>query len=154
MKEIQIVNGKGVAVVDDADYEAVSAHRWYNHGGGYVTTIIRGKVVLMHRFLMDAKPGEVIDHRNGDRRDNRRENLRRCNMSQNCANSKAPSTNSSGFKGVYWHKKDRRYMARIKVDYKYIYLGQYKDPVVAARVYDAAARKYFGEFAKTNFEAA
>lgn len=106
------------------------------------------KVVQLHRWIMDAKPGQVVDHINGDRMDNRRENLRLCTVAQNIRNQK-PRASRSGLKGVF--KKRGRWQASYTFEGKKIYIGNFSTPEEAARAYDAAAREAFGEFALLNF---
>jgi hypothetical protein len=150
MKEISLAHGKGVALVDDADYPILSQYKW-RLSAGYARAEINGMSVLMHRLVMGAKRGQEVDHRNGDKLDNRRSNLRFSTHSQNMANVGQRSDNTSGFKGVYWNRQTGKFRARIKPRGKHIYLGAFDDAQEAARVYDRAARKYFGSFARTNF---
>jgi hypothetical protein len=96
----------------------------------------------------------VVDHINGNTLDNRLCNLRKATVLENCRNQKLRSDSEIGFKGVSKCKKYKTetYRARIQINKKMrITLGIYKDPVEAAKAYDTAAKKYFGEFAKTNF---
>lgn len=94
-------------------------------------------------------PRHHMDHKNNVRDDNRIENLRECNPSQNLANQRLSSRNKSGFKGVSWIKRDNKWFASIKVMGKSKSLGYYDDPEEAHSAYCEAAKKYFGEFAKT-----
>ena len=95
----------------------------------------------------------LIDHINHEKLDNRRSNLRICTTSQNCANMNIKRKNRgiSGFKGVRYHSKNKNWNARITIKRKEIHLGCFTDKDVAAKAYDLAAIKYFGEFALTNF---
>jgi hypothetical protein len=152
MKQIQLSDNRGVALVDDEDYERVSAHRWALEHLGYAQTYINRKAVFMHRFVMGAGKGEIVDHANRNKLDNRRENLRFCTKAQNNINSPVGPRSTTGFKGVYvTDRKARPYRAHIVVNNKQLYLGEYPDLISAARAYDEAAKKYFGEFAWTNF---
>lgn len=107
--------------------------------------------ISMHRLIMYAPKGMQVDHINGNTLDNRKENLRICTNAENQHNSNKPKNNLSGFKGVTWHKNIKIWTASICKDYKKIHLGIFKTKTQAARAYDQAALKYFGEFAKTNF---
>jgi hypothetical protein len=157
MREIPLTQGK-VALIDDSDYELVSKYKWYVHHRGrcwYATRKIRidGKLIQqhLHRLLLDAQPGEDVDHINGDGLDNQRNNIRLCTRSQNVANSGLRSTNTSGYKGVSWYSRYNKWMASIAINHKHITLGYFNNPQDAARVYDNAAQKYYSAFAKTNF---
>ena len=92
-----------------------------------------------------------VDHRDTDRSNNRISNLRVATSLQNCQNSNKKRSNKSGYKGVSWDEARGKWFSKITVNYKQIALGRYKTAIEAAKAYDEAARKYFGEFARTNF---
>lgn len=161
MKEIELTRGM-VALVDDEDYESLSQQRWYaqkgHHGRWYAARHSRAadnlpprSTIYMHRVIMNAPPHLQVDHREGIGLDNRRKNLRLCTNGQNHYNCGAYATNSSGFKGVGWHKSTNKWRARISVDKKVIYLGNFDTAIEAAVAYEDAARKYHGDFARANF---
>lgn len=93
--------------------------------------------------------GFSIDHINGQRDDNRIENLRLCRQSENGANSRTPKSNSTGYKGVSV-AYGARYRAYINVNRRHIHLGIYSTSQAAARAYNEAALRYFGAFARLN----
>ena len=100
-------------------------------------------------MLPDA---EMIDHRDGNGLNNRHTNLRPATDSQNQANKRKPKNGvTPSFKGVFWHGRDMKWAARIRVNGKRKYLGYFHSEVEAARAYDAVALLHFGEFAKLNF---
>jgi len=145
------------ALVDDDDYEVLSKFKWQGHtnkaGATYASSLYgrhwKRSRLLMHRVITDCPKGKDVDHKNHDTLDNRKANLRVCTRSQNIANRQKGSGRSQ-FKGVHWSRKENRWVASIKVLQKLIYLGQFKSELEAAKIYDTAARKHFGEFACTN----
>lgn len=154
-----------VALVDDEDFEWLSAFRWRPQAAGRpgrkpsfraVRSAPRGRgVILMHRELLSAPAGVIVDHRNGNPLDNQRANLRLCTHAQNAANRQLLVANkSSRFKGVTWSKRMSRWQAGIKVDGRFLYLGLFEDEEEAADAYARAAQEHYGEFAYTNKGAA
>lgn len=149
-----------VALVDDADWSLVSRYRWHvmntepGKGGPYAATSVyrpgrNPRVVKMH-ILITGQRG--LDHANGNGLDNRRANLRPATNSQNGAN-RGPNRNStSGFKGVTPDPSPTKpWRAQINHGGRVRTLGRYNTPEDAARAYDAAARKAWPGFARTNF---
>jgi hypothetical protein len=150
-KEIQLTKGK-VTLVDDEDYEMLIGLgvRWCVNDG-YAFNSVYGR---MHRFLSSAPKGRMVDHVNGNKLDNRRENLRIATNSQNQANRKV-SRGVSKFKGVTWQKRtydaSRGYWkAQIVANGVVHYLGSYDTDLDAAKAYNDAAVKFFGEYAHLN----
>jgi hypothetical protein len=159
MKHITLTQGK-MALVDDVDYAQLSVHRWraVNWKGNWYAARIQkvrghGRLILMHREIMDAPPDMLVDHQNGNGLVNLRSNLRLCTNSQNQANRRRlPVHALSVFRGVTYHRGCNRWQAQIKVQGRGIYLGLFNEENAAARAYDAAAAEYFGEFARPNFQ--
>ena len=104
----------------------------------------------MHRFLIDCPDDKDVDHINGDTLDNRLCNLRVCTRGQNNMNRVKKPNCSSIYKGVSWQKKIKRWVAKISINNKTVYIGTYTDEKEAARAYNKAAKKHFGEFARLN----
>jgi len=134
-------------LVDGEDERRFSDTRLYANDRGYVSYVCGDKTFRLHRSIVNAPDGKVVDHINGNPLDNRRSNLRICTTAQNLRNSKS---RNGGAKGVRWKPRDGKWEAIIKIDYKDYSLGTYHNKTEAVRVYDAVARYYFGEFAWTN----
>lgn len=151
-KQIPLTQGK-VALVDDDVYEYLNQWKWrvQIHGNVWYAFRVEGKAIFMHRVITNAPKGAEVDHKDGDGLNNQRSNLRLCSRAENGANRRTNKNSTSGYKGVAFVKLTGRYRAVIRVNYKQINLGSYSNPDDAARAYDTAARKYFGEFASTNF---
>ncbi len=148
MAEVPLSNG-GAALVDDTDFERVAQYRWCRGAYGYPVGWVAGRMIVLHRFLMNAPPGSRVDHKNGDRCDARRGNLRFCTHAENNRNKRGTSA-VSGIKGAYWDKSKGKYLAQLKCGGRTYYLGRYADPIAAGLAYWAKARELFGEFASTN----
>lgn len=156
-KQIPLTQGK-YALVDDDVYEWASKYKWHawRHRSTLYALRATGKsphqkIMRMHREIMNAPSGVMVDHINGDGLDNRRENLRLATNAENLRNRGRTANNTSGYKGVCWFDDRGKWSARIKVTNKTIYLGYFDTAEAAAIAYDRAAREHHGEFAKTNF---
>jgi hypothetical protein len=153
---IPLTNGY-FALVDEEDYPRLAKHAWCVwrcRGRVYAwraeTVNGRKRNIFMHREIMGVRRRErLVDHRHGNGLDNRRRNLRVCTQRQNQQNRRT-TCGASRYKGVSWHNGTARWRAFIQARGRRIYLGQFKSEVAAARAYDAAARRYFGEFAVLN----
>jgi len=157
MKEIQLTKGY-VALVDDEDFEWLSKFKWYAtlQKSGRVSAVRNllmpcgnRKKQYMHRDLMNAPLDKFVDHIDGNALNNCRANLRLCTNAENQRNRGKNKNNITGYCGV--SKKRNGFRAQITVNRKQLYFGTYATIEEAARVYDIAAIKYHGEFAKTNF---
>lgn len=107
------------------------------------------KFVSLHRLLTRCPDGLRVDHADRNGLNNRRRNLRTGTGSQNSANRPKQIDNTSGYKGVSWHKRHGKWYAQIGVRGKKIYLGLHETKESAYAAYCAAAREHFGEFART-----
>jgi hypothetical protein len=153
MIEIELSKGKVTIVDDDCPIEILH-EKWHylKKGYAYRTKYINGKkyATYMHREIMGAPNKIQVDHINGDKLDNRKENLRLCTASENAMNKNKAINNTSGFKGVYFQKATLKFMARISFNNKMLYLGLFESAKEAAITYNEAAVKYHGEFANLN----
>jgi len=132
------------------DVERAKNYTWYRKSDNYWVGRVEGKDILLHRFLMSVKQGEVVDHINNFVFDNRKANLRICNHQQNMCNAKKREGCTSIYKGVSWNKRANRWVCRIRVNGKLLYLGYFDDEISAGLKYNEEAKKRFGEFAKLN----
>jgi hypothetical protein len=117
---------------------------------GYVKIVINYNQYLAHRlawlYVYGKWPENQIDHVNGVRNDNRIKNLRECTKQQNCFNSRIPNNNTSGYKGVSFNKRCKKYECYIKHNQVRIHLGRFDNPEDAHTVYCKKAEELFGEF--------
>lgn len=156
-REIPLTKGY-VAIVDDADYAKVAAHKWRAQVSSSTVYAFRNlprsqgrKWVSLHTFIMNPPNGLEIDHRDWNGLNCQRSNLRVANRGQNMCNRRRPINNSSGYKGVSWSKKGQKWQAHIQFKRQQFHLGLFVEAVTAAQTYDAKARELFGEFAVLNF---
>ena len=140
----QIVGG---AIIDVEDMKKCSNTKWHLGMNGYAQNI-RKDIKLQQVIL--GKEG-LIDHKNRNRLDCRKENLRKCNVYQNAQNRSITDKNTSGYIGVCWHKRAKKWMSYISSHGKKTYLGLFTNIEKAARKRDVAALSMFGEFAVLNF---
>ena len=122
----------------------------YLNSMGYYDTELEDVRYRVHRIVWKlyygVEPREFIDHINGDRTDNRIENLREANYNENMSNVKKSSKNTSGYKGVSWIKSKKKYRCVLTYNKKSIFLGYFDDPKEAHKVYCEASLKYHKEF--------
>lgn len=147
------------AVVDDDLFDKLSRYKWHAvkpHRKFYAATSVTLEGVTysiyMHRMVvgLDGITGLEVDHRDGDGLNNQKQNLRASNRSENMRNRGKNSNNTSGYKGVYFCSRTKRWRARIQTNGIYTHLGRFATPEAAAAAYDAAAAKLHGEFARLN----
>jgi hypothetical protein len=148
------LKGNLKATIDVIDLPLVQPYAWYhakrNHRSQYVVGCFKGASspkIPLHRLITNAAPGQAVDHADCDTLNNRRANLRFCTARENSMNRPANSNNQSGFKGVSLNKHTNRWVAKVSREF----IGAYRSSAEAARAYDAAVIKRFGEFAHTNF---
>lgn len=142
------------ALVDYSMYNSISKYHWTLRRDNRNTYAYRvflengiRKMQGMHNFVTE----EIgIDHINGNGLDNRLCNLRKASPQENAQNRRPDKNCKSKFKGVGWHEKDNRWRARITIDGKSVFIGNFEHEIHAAIAYDNAAIEKFGEFAWLN----
>lgn len=153
VRYIALTQGK-FALVDAADYEWLNQYKWCvsrsKHGGCYAVRNEGGRTIKMHRQIMNPPKGMVVDHIDRNGLDNTRRNLRNCTPAQNARNQES-KRGASQYKGVYYSRKARKWVAQICVDRRRITIGSFHSEIEAARAYDRKARELFGQFAYLNF---
>lgn len=156
MTRIKLTQGK-YALIDDEDFDKVSKFQWctyraYNDIYYVSSRTEEGKTILMHRYILGLKSGDGnnVDHKNSDGLDNRKSNLRIATTRENSRNRRKNINNISGYKGVSWNTARNSWVVHIKVGLKRVYLGKYNNTRLASEAYSEAAKKYYGEFARTN----
>ena len=156
--EIELLNTHGVLhlgsfpfLFDLEDLPVIQSHIWYRDKDGYLASCYyfngQQRFVRFHRIVMRAQPGQVVDHINKDRSDNRKQNLRCCSRSENVRNRGLCSSNTSGVTGVFFDKARDKWVASITHEHKRILIGRFsaKEDAVAARL--AKESELFNEFA-------
>lgn len=124
------------------------------NGHGYRQIFYRGKTYLSHRlawlYVHGSLPPSDIDHVDGNGLNNAITNLRLCTKTQNMGNRKPNKNNTSGYKGVSWDKRKKKFRAQIRQSGKCKFLGYFDTIEQAAEAYNQAAVVYFGSFANLN----
>ena len=153
-------NGKQF-IFDVEDYDKIKKYRWHLNGSGYVETAIyeyvdgikKEKFFNLSRYLMGIADDDwkkvMIDHKNGDILDNRKENLRLVTPSQNGYNKKCP-VNKSGVVGVFFHKQSQKWEAHIGYENNSKTIGRFENFEDAVKARKEAEEKYFGEYSYDN----
>ena len=146
--------------LDSEDYTKVSKYHWSinafkSNKGRYVAYYaLNSKLGFLHRYIMNAKSDEIVDHIDGNNnshcQDCRKANLRTCSQEENGKNRKMQTNNKSGRKGVIWYpyRGINKWMASICVNYKIINLGYYNTFNEAVKAREKAEEKYYGEYSR------
>ena len=155
--EIPLTRGQ-VAIVDAEDFEWLSQYKWFadwdqRKKGYYAVTKIhigngKYKNTSMHRLIMDAKKGEIVDHINGHGLNNTRENLRIVTARENAINQKLCINNTSGKMGVTFDKECNKWRVRIHIEGKRITIGRFDNFQDAVAAREMAEREHYGEFVR------
>lgn len=147
-----IYTSKGEKIfVDDEDYEWLNQYNWclsrgYASRARWLSDGDASKIIMMHRQIMGAKKGELVDHIDRNRKNNQRSNLRICSYAENARNHKVLKCNKSGVTGVRWDEPNQKWIVIITVNKESLYLGLYSSFEEAVEVRKEAEVKYFGEF--------
>lgn len=142
------------AIVDAEDYPALAEYEWFAKSAGshvYAARKDKGKVLKMHREILNAPSHLLVDHIDHSGLNNRRANLRLATCAQNSRNQKKTAMATSKYKGVCWSRRYRKWAAQITADRKNYHLGYFNSETDAAHAYDKAAKKLHRAFAVLNF---
>lgn len=147
MKEIKLTNSDLVALVDDEDFELVSKHRWYLNGNGYAMS----GGVFLHRLILNLNdPSKETDHKDHNKLNDSKVNLRIVTHQQNTFNHPPREKGSSKYKGVLWHQVSNKWLAHITYNNHNFHLGLFSLEEDAAKAYNVKAIELFGEYAWLN----
>lgn len=151
---------ENMAIVDDANFAELNKYKWRTletaqgvYAARKITINHKEITVLMHREIMGLKYGDKrqVDHINHNPLDNRKCNLRICTHAENGRNRKIQTGTTSKYKGVSWHKPNKKWRAAIGYNHKLFHLGNFDNEIDAAKAYDKKAKELHGKFAQTNF---
>lgn len=149
-------HGQIKTIIDDEDYERIIKYKWNvlfypKTKLYYIISNIDNKIIRLHRFLINPKSHEFVDHINRNTLDNRKENLRICTRTENNRNKNKKSNSIySKYKGVCRHLNTKKFRAYIAINKKQIHLGFFEKEIDAAKAYNEAVKKHYGEFANLN----
>lgn len=129
---------------DLEDYDKIKDYRWYLNNNGYALAWVGDKQQTLHSLIMGQEKGKEIDHKDRNRLNNRKENLRFTTHRNNSRNTKLPINNNSGFIGVSFDKKRNKWIASLYIDRKQVYNERFinKEDAVKARL--KAELEYYG----------
>jgi len=150
---LQNIKGEIVdyAIVDEDDFVKVAEHSWCKTLEGYANGTINSDPIRMHQFIIGkAQDGNVIDHKNGNKLDNRRENLAYVTKKQNAQNAAKKENSSSIYKGVSWNKARGKWSVSSTLNGKQVHLGLFDNEIACGKQYDTFVLLHYGVNAKTN----
>lgn len=140
---VGIFDNKREVKFDYDDLYEISKHRWYIDAEGYPSTDLDGVPVRMHKLILPSvQSGMVIDHKNRNKLDNRKLNLKICTQAENTHNSSLRSTNTSDANGVFFDKRSRKWRAQITREKKTKHIGVYDDYEDAVKARKQAEEDY------------
>ncbi|MCX5632832.1 MAG: AP2 domain-containing protein [Phycisphaerae bacterium] len=160
-RRIKLIADKSVdkkyqyAIVDPQDYQKLTGCNWLfseNKSGNHYAVRLEGNhLVSMHRIIMNAPKGTIIDHKDNNGLNNTKSNLRFATLCQNNYNRRRLENCKSKYRGVSFHKPSKKWYAAIRYDGTRKFLGYFDNEIDAAKAYDAAAKIYHKDFASLNF---
>lgn len=142
--EIKLFGGE-IAHVSREDGTLAKRASWHLNNG-YAAAVIDGGTVYLHQLVLPAPPGYEVDHRDGNKLNNRRSNLRLVTRSQQMMNTRLRTDNKSGFRGVSWDEQTKKWRARLVFEGKTHNLGRFDTEMEAASVYAEAANKFCAQY--------
>jgi hypothetical protein len=145
-----------VAQIDASDLHKVAGFNWFAVVQSYTVYAVRrvsgvkgrGSKISMHRQIIGATNDVQVDHVDLNGLNNRRENLRIATPQQNCFNRRKTRANTSGFKGVCWNRKSRKWQAGIRINGRSVHLGLFETIDAAYNAYCKASNQHYGEYAR------
>lgn len=137
---------KATTIIDSVYFDKIKNYTWNLNARGYVQTGGGNNIILLHRFILDAPKGVLVDHKDLDRLNNRKDNLRLCNQSQNMYNKPVLDRNKCGIKGLYYNGFS--WTASINCDGKKLHIGSFSSIEDAIDAYNKKATEVAGEFAR------
>lgn len=147
MKEIKLTNSNKVILVDDEDFERLNKFKWWIDKKGYARTSLyndgKTKTIKMHKDITNTDQHDIIDHKDRNKLNNQKENLRKCTVGQNNANADRSKTD-----GIYWTDKKQRWTVAVAGKHKAYFRKE--DKIAALNCYNYYAKQKFGEFASLN----
>jgi hypothetical protein len=148
-KTMIIKIGKYQIIIDKEEYWRIRKYSYRPHSRRDRIYFRRSNIntYYLHREIMNTPKGMEVDHINGNTFDCRKINMRNCTHTENTRNHNMQKNNTSGYKSVYWRKDRKKWVAKIRVNKKQIYIGSYINAKDAYIAYCKVAKNYFGEFA-------
>ena len=142
--------------IDIQDFENIRKYCWHDDNKYIFTNVFENgkkKRMQLHRLIIQCPKNMIVDHKDGNPLNNKRNNLRICTRAENNRNIALKHNNTSGVTGVDWIEKLHKWRARITYNYKSIHIGYYETINQAMQARVEAEEKYFGQFSRTNSRA-